>query len=121
MTNKERKFSRNMRGISMNDEIGKINITKPLWRHLGCPQYIKFTYKNHDWIKLTKGSPDCPSSGHVVQQGTGLAINDVELVRCIYKEYKIIRYDKTVMSPFYTALYREESGEKVVYVKLNNF
>lgn len=121
MANKQRKYKRNIYGISTNDEYGKINITKPLWEHLDYPQYIEFSYVNHDWIKLTSGSADSNSSGRVVPQGKGLSINDTELVRAIYEKYDIVRHDKTVMSPFYTAHYREEAGEKVVYVKLNNF
>ena len=121
MANKQRKYKRNIYGISTNDEYGKINITKPLWEHLDYPQHIEFSYVNNDWIKLTCGSADSESSGRVVPQGKGLSINDTELVRAIYEKYDIVRHDKTVMSPFYTAHYREEAGEKVVYIKLNNF
>lgn len=121
MANKQRKYKRNIYGISMNDEFGKINITKPLWEHLEYPQYIEFRYVNHEWIKLTSGSANSSSSGRVVPQGYGLTINDVELVRSIYKKHKIVRHDKSVMSPFYTADYTVEDGSRVAYVKLNNF
>ncbi len=121
MANKPRKYKNNYTGISTNDVIGKINISKRVWVHLGCPQHIEFTCINHEKLKLSRGWSDDEHVGFVSRQGSGLAIFDADLVRWIYKQHNIIRHDSTVMSPFYIAEYEYENGRPVVYIKMNNF